>query len=98
MTLLAAKGPVVGVFPAVAFASASAPVPEGSLLYLFSDGVYEVVKPDATMMTLEEFCGILKDQKPTPTGVLGEIISRQGHPAFADDVSLVEFRFRGKTS
>jgi serine phosphatase RsbU (regulator of sigma subunit) len=98
MTLLAAKGPVVGVFPAVAFASASAPVPEGSLLYLFSDGVYEVVKPDATMMTLEEFCGILKDQKPTPTGVLGEITSRQGHLAFADDVSLVEFRFGGKAS
>lgn len=95
ITLLAAKGPVVGAFPAVTFAKASYAVPQGSRLYLFSDGAYEVVKPDSTMMTLEEFCEILKDRQATPASVLGEITARQGHASFADDVSLVEFRFPG---
>lgn len=93
ISLLAAKGPVVGAFPGANFANASSPVPAGSRLYLFSDGAYEIVKPDSTMMSFEEFCDILNNPTATPDGVLGEITGRQGHPSFADDVSLVEFRF-----
>lgn len=95
VTHLAAKGMVVGAFPKAAFETGSVAVQPGSRLYLFSDGTYEIDRPDAAMMTHEEFTAILADRS-RPAGlepVVNEVRRQQGGDAFADDFSLVEFRF-----
>ncbi|MEI6081371.1 MAG: SpoIIE family protein phosphatase [Verrucomicrobiota bacterium] len=95
--LLAAKGIVVGAFPTAVFETGEIGVPAGSILYLFSDGTYEADRPDGTMMTYEEFAEILTSiGGPTKLdSVVAEVRRQQEKEVFADDFSLVEFRFAG---
>lgn len=92
---LSAKGPVLGAFPGGAFETASVTVPCGSRLYLFSDGAYEIDRPDAPMMTHEEFLEIIKSHPPENRlhAVVSEIRRQQGRDSFNDDCSLMEFDF-----
>lgn len=99
VTNLAAKGTVVGVFPEPVFETSSVKVEAGSRLYLFSDGTYEIDRPDATMMTHEEFSMILR----TPVSgkitkleaIVSEVRRQQQKDSFSDDFSLIEFTFDG---
>ena len=98
---LTAKGTVVGAFPNPTYETASTKVTPGSRLYLFSDGTYEIDRPDSTMMTHQEFSEILKAPVTTETSkletVVMEVRQQQQKEAFADDFSLVEFRFPDHT-
>jgi len=95
VTHLSAKGPIVGAFPRALYETSSAEVAPGSRLYLFSDGTYEIDRPGKAMMTSEEFAEILG--KPADgsklEAVLAEIRQQQQSDDFADDFSLLEFRF-----
>ena len=99
-SLLAAKGSIVGAFPGVSYETASTTIESGSRLYLFSDGTYEIDRPDGTMMTHEEFSRILSDAGDGSNleSVVAEVRRQQGSDDFADDFSLVEFRFPGNAS
>ena len=96
---LSAKGAVVGAFPRPSYENASVQVTPGSRLYLFSDGTYEIDRPDATMMTHEEFSMILR----TPVSgkitkleaIVSEVRRQQQKDSFSDDFSLIEFTFDG---
>ena len=94
---LSAKGAVVGAFPKPTYETASATVVPGSRLYLFSDGTYEIDRPNSIMMTHDEFSNILRDPSVTGTSKLEDVVAevrrQQAKEAFADDFSLVEFRF-----
>lgn len=96
---LSAKGAVVGVFPTPYYESLSVAVPERSRLYLFSDGAYEIDRPDGTMMTYEELSQLLRtpDQASKLSSRLDSIVTevrrQQQREDFADDFSLVEFDF-----
>ena len=95
---LAAKGPVIGAFPKALYETGEIIVPAGARLYLFSDGTYEVDRPDGTMMSFEEFSAILADRN-RPRGldaIVSEVRRQQGQESFADDFSLVEFLFPEK--
>ncbi|MDD5170189.1 MAG: fused response regulator/phosphatase [Syntrophales bacterium] len=50
----------IGGLDSSVYTSATIEVPENSRLYIFSDGVYEVDRPDGTMWTLEELEDFLK--------------------------------------
>ncbi len=93
---LASSGPVVGAFPEAEFGSGETTVPEGSRLYLFSDGAYEIVRKDGGMMTYGELRDLLGSSLRNGTdarGILGLLERERGGGAFDDDVSLVAFRF-----
>lgn len=92
---LSAKGPVLGAFPRGTYETVSVTVPSGSHLYLFSDGAYEIDRPDAPMMTHEEFLEILKSHPSENRlhAVVSEIRRQQGQDSFSDDFSLMEFDF-----
>lgn len=94
---LSAKGAVVGAFPKPTYETASVTVAQGSRLYLFSDGTYEIDRPDFTMMTHEEFSLILRDSAESGRtkleAIVNEVRRQQGKNDFADDFSLVEFTF-----
>jgi serine phosphatase RsbU (regulator of sigma subunit)/anti-sigma regulatory factor (Ser/Thr protein kinase) len=92
---LSAKGAVVGVFPSPLYESVSVVVPEGSRLYLFSDGAYEIDRADGTMMTYEDLSQLLRTPAHGPKldSIVTEVRRQQQREDFADDFSLVEFDF-----
>jgi sigma-B regulation protein RsbU (phosphoserine phosphatase) len=45
---------VIGAFPSVSYCGQTVAIQPPSTLYVFSDGVYEVERPDGTMWSLAE--------------------------------------------
>jgi sigma-B regulation protein RsbU (phosphoserine phosphatase) len=85
----------IGMVPDASFRSASVAVDPMSTLHVFSDGAYEVNKPDGTMMKREELADYLASSPGPgcPDDVL-RFVRRAGRAeALADDFSLVEIRF-----
>ena len=102
ISLLAARGPVLGAFPNGVFETVTASIPlatsdSPSKLYLFSDGAYEIDRPGRDMMSYEEFVKILSKSRgdENVSSILGRLREENGGDLFADDLSLVEFRFCG---
>jgi phosphoserine phosphatase RsbU/P len=94
---LSQPGMVIGAFPGVPFKAEARDLPAFSRLYVFSDGIYEVTRPDNTMLTYDEFMAILDDSKHTAGSVLektiGAIRTERGGDQFEDDVSIIEVTF-----
>jgi serine phosphatase RsbU (regulator of sigma subunit) len=94
---LSNAGMIVGAFPRMAFDEQSRVVAEASRLYVFSDGIYEVTRPDGTMLTFGEFTDILSSASRTAASPVEETLQRiraqRGHPEFEDDVSIIEVKF-----
>ncbi|MCE5316297.1 MAG: PP2C family protein-serine/threonine phosphatase [Parachlamydia sp.] len=94
---LKTPGLVIGGMSGAAFTSATCTVERYGKLYLFSDGVYEIEKPDGSTYTLSEFVQVL--EQPALQGIAD--IDRiqtfaqdlNGPGAFADDFSLIEAIF-----
>jgi serine phosphatase RsbU (regulator of sigma subunit) len=72
-------------------------LPQVSRLYIFSDGIYEVTKPDGTMMKYTDFAEILAGSKRSDGSVieqtLDSIRALHGADQFEDDVSIVGITF-----
>ena len=97
---LGGKGPVLGAFPGAVFGMEETAVGRNSVLYLFSDGTYEITRPEGTMVSHAEFCEILREggTEGSPEEIAQRMASIQGSDHFADDFSLVKFRFEGQES
>jgi serine phosphatase RsbU (regulator of sigma subunit) len=96
---LGAKGSVLGAFPEALYETAETVVGQGSLLYLFSDGTYEITRPDGSMVTHAEFCEILRGAAgDSLEEIVRTMASIQGSERFVDDFSLVKFRFGSQES
>ena len=95
---LMTKNFFIGGFPKVDYAAAETDVPPNSRLYLFSDGVYEVDRPDGTMWSIEE----LQDYLSRPVAETGSEIEAlyrtlqemHARDVLDDDFSLVRIDFR----
>jgi sigma-B regulation protein RsbU (phosphoserine phosphatase) len=88
---------MIGGFPKAAYTSAETTVEPGSRLYLFSDGVYEVDRPDETMWTLEELEQFLAE---APSGnasemdaLYAELQRMHASEILDDDFSMVRINF-----
>ena len=72
-------------------------MPPDSLLYIFSDGVYEITKPDESLYQLEEFIGLLSTplaDGPADVQRLLDVARRVGKTdIFDDDYSLLRLHF-----
>lgn len=94
---LQTPGLVIGGMTGIVFQEKTIQVKEGSRLYLFSDGVYEITKPTGDVLTLDEFIHVLS--QPTPGGK--EALDRvgtytqelNGPGPYSDDYSIIEFMF-----
>lgn len=95
--LLKTIGPPIGMLPDVKFVNGSCTIPSDSLLYIYSDGIYELPLADGEFWTLQDFVDILKDphaQRPMPlTHLLHKAQSVQGKVSFEDDVSILQLSF-----
>jgi serine phosphatase RsbU (regulator of sigma subunit) len=95
--LLKAKGRAIGFRPDVAFARETVFVPNDSRLYLFSDGAYEVERPDGTMMRLEDLIHFISRPDTDLTCELDllfrHLIQTRDLEALDDDFSIVRCMF-----
>lgn len=95
--LLRTEGLVVGAEQDVQFTSLTIDVPPASQLYVFSDGVYEITKPDQTMLRLDDMIEILKKASEKPEKALAtvqnKILSEADSNEVSDDYSILQIIF-----
>ena len=84
-TQLLSSNLFIGGFPKVAFEAAEIDVPTNSRLYLFSDGVYEVDRPDGTMWSFVELQDFLSRPVAEP-GAEIEVLYKSLREMHARDV------------
>jgi sigma-B regulation protein RsbU (phosphoserine phosphatase) len=92
-TALDVSNVLIGMIPGYTYKSASAQVPSGSTLYVFSDGVFEIEPASGGEWGLDDFLPLLA--APAQAGkresrrILDTVVARTGRQAFEDDFTLV---------
>jgi len=104
--LLTSDGPLIGAVEGLEFEAAEVVVPPGAKLFIYSDGAFEVSRPDGSMWTFDEFVATLAGplenrEKPQENSqenrmdrLLGHIRELSARDDFSDDFSMVEVSFR----
>ncbi len=94
---LDAHGIPAGLFPEAVYCPAAIHVPSGSRIYLFSDGCYEIQKPDGGVgtrkETIEYLSGLPGGHSAPLDALYRHSISAQGGENLADDFSILSARF-----
>jgi sigma-B regulation protein RsbU (phosphoserine phosphatase) len=95
--MLKTGGFPIGLFPDETYTSAECKIPGNSILYLFSDGIYEVLQPEGGVWGLQAFHALLRDHPIHYRWSLPELLHRVQRcvktDAFPDDVSLIKVNF-----
>jgi serine phosphatase RsbU (regulator of sigma subunit) len=96
---LKTRNPIIGVAPEVAFQKASAAVPLGSTLYVFSDGVFEITTKAGRDWEVDDFVEALREPRiegMTEAQRLLQCVRQAARsPSLDDDFSLLSFNFSG---
>lgn len=97
-TGLKTPGMVIGGMPDMSYRLGECEAPEGSTLFVFSDGVFEIEKPDGAMMESEEFTEqVLAACREAPGEELGYLLDAarelNGEGSFEDDYSILRVQF-----
>ena len=87
---LQTRGPVIGVTPETKYTSMRIEVPPQSELYLFSDGVFEIARPDGSYQLWEEFAKYLQENRPTIPAIRAKMQEIHELNDFDDDFSLLK--------
>jgi sigma-B regulation protein RsbU (phosphoserine phosphatase) len=93
---LGSLGMIVGGFPGVTYQEEAVALPPYARLLVFSDGVFEITRPDESMTTLADFTAIVQSAPRADSAVehiVTQIRGLRGQDTFEDDVSLVEISF-----
>ena len=84
----------IGLLPDMDFEQDSCTLPQGSKLYIFSDGVYEISQENGNIWGLDAFIDLLKqgqDNNLTLSNILEYIQNVNSKRTLEDDFSLLEF-------
>lgn len=94
---LASSGPVVGMLPSelLSFETQRVALGPHARLLVYSDGVFEIERPDGTMWQMPEFIDHVASLAPAHASLIAPLVSKAHEmrgdvPLFADDFSLVE--------
>ena len=94
---LKAKGMAIGMSDMSVFSGESCQINEPSRLYLFSDGVYEIRRPDGTMLDYSAFIELLAQPRPDDESELQALLEfaheTRGGETLEDDFSIVKVQF-----
>jgi sigma-B regulation protein RsbU (phosphoserine phosphatase) len=90
--------PVIGMAPpGMDFEMKTVPLGPFAHLLVYSDGAFEVERPDGTMWKRQEFvdflCGLPRQDEALSDRLLAQVRQLHGSDLLADDCSLVEVRF-----
>lgn len=95
--MLPSEGPLIGAVDGLEFTADELDVEAGSRLFVFSDGAFEISRPDGSMWTFGEFLDALAGPPATPQpqmdALLGRIREVSGREDFHDDFSMMELVF-----
>jgi sigma-B regulation protein RsbU (phosphoserine phosphatase) len=95
---LGTRGRLLGCDPDARFCNNSADVNHGSRLYVFSDGAYELTRPDGTPVQLSDLLQQIGLPVTSDRARLDELVAwavaTGGRPLFDDDVSILELEFQ----
>jgi phosphoserine phosphatase RsbU/P len=87
----------IGLFSEGGYTSRQCQVPFGSLMYILSDGVYEIYQPEGGIWGIDAFEKLLCDNAAyydqTLPEILNSIQSSAKATAFMDDLSLLKIHF-----
>jgi sigma-B regulation protein RsbU (phosphoserine phosphatase) len=89
-TFLQSGGAVIGAMPDMKFPSGRATVPSPAELYLFSDGVCEISRPDGGWQSWDEFAHFLQESRPSVERIVNQMRELRGGGEFEDDFSLLK--------
>jgi len=87
---------VVGAMSGIPYKSASVELEPYAEMFIYSDGVYEVNKPDGTMLDRDEFIEKLSEpvhQESALQQIYGFVRDLQNSDNFEDDFSILQVRF-----
>ena len=91
--LLGTGGTIIGATENRTFKSAVCELQPYTRLYIFSDGVYEILRPDGSLWELEDFARLLESPMPSGVADLDHIVTQisavRGTGSFDDDFSLM---------
>lgn len=94
---LKTPGIVIGGFPDAHFENGSCQIEKFNRLFIFSDGVFEILKQNGEMMTFDEFKNLLLKMPMTEGLELNFIVDQvqniSGKNTFVDDFSLLQATF-----
>lgn len=91
---LKTRGMPIGIFPEATFTSSRCDVSKDSVLYVFSDGIYEFEQPDGNIWNLNNFIDYLTHiPKPETLESLVRQIKLKSEAGFTDDCSLLQICF-----
>ena len=92
--LLDSDGPLIGAVDDLEFTSQDVAVPAGARLLVYSDGAFEISRPDGSMWPFEEFVRTVAAPPPTATNTMDALVTHvrqlSGRDEFADDFSMME--------
>jgi sigma-B regulation protein RsbU (phosphoserine phosphatase) len=95
--LLDAGGTIIGAMKGVKYKSGVCEVQPYAKMYLYSDGTYEVIRPDGSLWELEDFLRLLASPMPPCVSDLDHIVASidaiRGKNALEDDFSLMRVCF-----
>ncbi len=95
--LLRSRSMPIGALPMAAFESGEASLPKDARLYVFSDGIYEIGRPDGGTVELEDFVRVLAEPERNRGEKIRETVAAmramQGRAEFDDDVALLQLHF-----
>jgi sigma-B regulation protein RsbU (phosphoserine phosphatase) len=94
---LDSDNPLLGAIEGLGFSSREVDVPPESTLYVFSDGAYEITRPDGSMGTLDRFQELLASLpgggEASLDSVVEQIRTLAGGVDLADDLSILAVTF-----
>ncbi len=95
---LESQGPMVGALPDLDFASSTTQVEDFGLLMLYSDGVFEIERPDGSTWPFGDFVTFMGSgpRSPDPSSMDRLILRTRGmmgSAEYVDDFSIVELVF-----
>lgn len=86
-------GPSLGIMAEATYCSQRCTLPAASRLFLFSDGAYEIRKPDGTMLEFDEFLDVLvgpPEGESELDRMLNFVRALHGPGSLEDDFSIVK--------
>jgi predicted ATPase len=92
-----ATGPVMGALPEAQFSAKASPLPPGSRLLIFSDGVFEIRRDKSAVWDLAACIAHLEAISHCEENLMDSLIARarelRGSSQLDDDFSIIEARF-----
>ncbi|MGY6530787.1 MAG: PP2C family protein-serine/threonine phosphatase [Cyanobacterium sp.] len=89
---LKTPGLPIGMFPNVNYDNSSYEIESPSTLYIFSDGIYEIIGPDQQMWGIDNFSDILEKESDLDK-ILDHAKIHNNSNYFSDDLSIMKIQF-----